>query len=86
MRTTVTLDSDVERLLKNEAHRTRQSFKQVLNKAVRQVLRKKSKLRPVLIEPRSLGFRSGVDFGHLGKVADELEIEAHLVSNKDKSH
>jgi hypothetical protein len=38
MRTTVTIDADTELLLKEEAARTGQSFKQVLNGAVRRAL------------------------------------------------
>lgn len=38
MRTTVTIDSDTEALLKDEAARTGQSFKVVLNEAVKRAL------------------------------------------------
>ena len=35
MRTTVTLDTDVERMLRESMHRSRTSFKQALNTAIR---------------------------------------------------
>lgn len=38
VRTTVTLDVDTEALLRDEAARTGRSFKEVLNRAVRQAL------------------------------------------------
>ncbi len=38
MRTTVTLDADTEALLREEANRTGQSFKVVLNQAVKRAL------------------------------------------------
>ena len=43
MRTTVTLDPDVERLLKNEAHRRGASFKVALNEAVRKAFQETPK-------------------------------------------
>ena len=39
MRTTVTLDPDVEHLLKEKPRQSRQSFKETLNNAIRQGLR-----------------------------------------------
>jgi hypothetical protein len=77
MRTTVTLDPDVERLLKDEAHRTRKSFKAVLNESVRQVLNPKPAKMPKMLPPSRMG-KFLVDPGRLNQLADELEIEAHL--------
>ena len=42
MRTTVTIDADTEALLKDEAARTGQSFKEVLNRAVKRALGRRS--------------------------------------------
>lgn len=42
MRTTVTIDADTEALLKDEAARTGQSFKVVLNQAVKRALGRRS--------------------------------------------
>jgi hypothetical protein len=49
MRTTVTLDADTEALLKEEAVRTGQSFKVVLNQAVKRALGRPS--RQAQVEP-----------------------------------
>ncbi|MBX3731269.1 MAG: ribbon-helix-helix protein, CopG family [Verrucomicrobiae bacterium] len=42
MRTTVTIDADTEALLREEAARTGQSFKSVLNQAVKRALGRRS--------------------------------------------
>ena len=39
MRTTVTLDADVEKLLRDSMHRERKSFKRALNEALRRGLK-----------------------------------------------
>ena len=85
MRTTVTLEKDVERILRDAMHRSRKSFKQTLNAAVRAGLGG----RPVtagatqfVIEARPLGLRSGVDPASFNKLADDLEIDALLDKNR----
>jgi predicted transcriptional regulator len=85
MRTTVTLDPDVERLLKETAHETRQSFKQVLNNAVRAGLRPSSarvSRKPFSVKARPMGLRPGIDPSRLAQLADELETEAFLKSTR----
>lgn len=77
MRTTVTLDSDVESILREEIHRTRRSFKAVLNDAVRAALKPKSKQLPRLLPPVSMGVMAGVDPTRYTHLADELEAEAY---------
>jgi hypothetical protein len=77
----VTLDPDVARLLKEEVHRTRLSFKAVLNNAVRAGLRAASqsgRRKPFVVRAQPMGLRPGIDPGRLGELADELEIEAFL--------
>jgi hypothetical protein len=62
-------------------HKTRQSFKQVLNKAVRQGLRparSSGKRKPFVVKARPMGLRAGIDPARLTEVADELEVEAFL--------
>ncbi len=49
MRTTVTIDADTEALLKDEAARTGQSFKVVLNQAVKRALGRRS--AEIQVEP-----------------------------------
>lgn len=82
MRTTVTLDADVERLLKNDAHARGKSFKVALNEAVRQAFRPKpsspSKLKPFVVKARPMGLRPQIDPLRLSELADEAEIDAFL--------
>ncbi len=77
MRTTVTLDSDVERILRDEIHRTRRSFKEILNDAVRTALKPKPPRLPTLLPPVSMGVMTGVDPARFTNLADELEVEAY---------
>jgi len=79
MRTTVTLDKDVERLLREAMHRTRTSFKQTLNAAVRAGLGRRpapAARRPLVLKARPLGLRAGLDPAGLNQLADDLEISA----------
>jgi hypothetical protein len=75
MRTTVTLDPDVEALLRAAMREREGSFKQVLNQAVRQGLRR---TEPVASRQRyeqptfDLG-RPLVDLARADRLADELE-------------
>jgi hypothetical protein len=78
MRTTVTLDPDVESFLKEESHRTRRSFKKVLNEAVRSALRPPARELPKLLPPRPLGLAPGIDPRRLSGLADEMEAETFL--------
>jgi hypothetical protein len=83
MRTTVTLDADVERLLKTTAHQRGKSMKVVLNEAVRHSLgRKKHSSKPVLHPPVSMELRPGLDPRRFNQIADDLEIEAFLSTTR----
>ena len=87
MRTTVTLDKDVERMLREAMHRSRTSFKQALNAAIRAGLDKKaarSANRPFVIKARPLGLRAGLDPASFNKLADDLEVDAVLEKNRSK--
>jgi len=59
MRSTVTLDSDVEALVRNRMRERGQSFKNVLNQAVRTALGQRSESVPRPIRQRTfrMGFR-----------------------------
>ena len=79
MRTTLTLDEDVARQLKERARRSGESFKEVVNSVLRQGLvhEKKpgAKLSRFEVTPKACGFRSGVDVLRLNQLDDELEKE-----------
>jgi hypothetical protein len=81
MRTTVTLEKDVERMLRAEMHRSRASFKDTLNAALRAGLggrHARPKSTPFIVRARRMGLRTGIDPAGLNKMADELEVQALL--------
>ena len=77
MRTTLTLDQDVEKLLQQEMQRTHRSMKSVLNDALRVGLGARGKSRPTpqyKVDPHPFGFKPGVDVDRLNQLAEELEV------------
>ena len=84
MRTTVTLDPDVERSLKEKSRRTRQSFKQVLNDAIRRGLREAPGVarKPFRVKARSMNLRAGIDPARLTEIDDALEVDGFLDATK----
>ena len=82
MRTTVTLDSDVQQLLKAAAHRSGLPFKQVLNDAVRVALQGRAGVAPPFKQPVfSLG-RAKVDLTKAGALASDLEDRDIVAASK----
>jgi len=79
MRTTLTLDDDLARALKESAHRKGKTFKTMVNEALRAGLAHLSappKARPYRLSPVSLGnVRSGIDLDKALELADTLEEE-----------
>jgi hypothetical protein len=87
MRTTVTLDEDVERMLRDAMHGSRRSFKETLNAAVRAGLRApaRTKSSPFKIKARPMDFKPGLDPTGFNKLVDELEVERFLaVARREK--
>ena len=81
MRTTATLDKDVERLLRDAMHRSRNGFKQTLNAAIRAGLGRRAtpaSRRLFVLKARPLGLRAGLDPAGFNKLADDLEVDALL--------
>ena len=79
MRTTLTLDPDVARLLAEEAHRQRKPFKQVVNEAIRKGLAPSPKATSqgaFRVQPHKTTLRPGIDAASLNKLVDELEDDA----------
>ena len=79
MRTTITLDPDVERLLRDEMHRKRLSFKESLNQAIRRGFSStisQSPEKPFIVCPQPMGLRAGIDPLGFNRLADDLETEA----------
>lgn len=79
MRTTVTLDADVEQLLRDAMQQRRQSFKEALNQAIRAGLTGAGlgvADQPFTLRAQPMGLRTGIDPGRLNQLADELESDA----------
>lgn len=81
MRTTVTLDPDVQQLIQAAMQRSRQSFKETLNQALCKGL---ADMVPPVDEPpfrvdaRPLGLCAGIDPARLNLLTDALEVDAFL--------
>jgi hypothetical protein len=76
MRTTLTLDPDVERMLEDEVHRVRRPFKQVVNDAIRRGLAPRlgdSPSEPYRVKPHKSTLGAGIDPSALNRLADELD-------------
>ena len=85
MRTTVTLDRDVERILRETAMRTHRPFKKVLNDTLRVGIARSSEAKPVepfVVKARPMGLRTGLDPAGFNRLADDLEAEAYLESTR----
>ena len=81
MRTTVTLEPETERLLREAMHQRGQSFKETLNQAV---IRGLTDLLCNIDETSfiqqsfAMGLRSGYDPAHLNFLNDDMEVDAFL--------
>lgn len=80
MRTTLTLDNDVESKLRQLAHRSRISFKEAVNAVLRRGLaaqdRRTGRAPPFRVEVFRSPFRAGVDPMKLNQLIDDLAAEA----------
>ncbi len=68
-------------MLKDAMHRSRRSFKETLNAAVRAGLGKKpgsTARAPFVIEARPMGLRPGFDPAGFNKLVDDLDADAFL--------
>jgi hypothetical protein len=85
MRTTVTLDRDVERALRETAVRTHTPFKKVLNDLLRVGLEQTQvnvRSEPFILKARPMSLRAGNDPAGFNRLADDLEAEAFLESTR----
>lgn len=81
MRTTVTLEPDVEARLKRHMHERGISFKDALNSILRAGLdheRERSKVDPYVLPVFDLGIRPGIDYDRIAHLMDDLEDEVRL--------
>jgi hypothetical protein len=87
MRTTLTLDPDVERLLADASHRERRSFKEVVNDAIRKGLSAgagRKQARPKLPPAHATRLMPGIETSRLNALADELDTDAFIAKKRRK--
>jgi hypothetical protein len=81
VRTTLTLDHDVARLVEDAVHRTRRPMKQVVNDALRRALASDvARQQPYQLMPHESAIRPGFDPAGFNRLADELE-DQEIVDN-----
>lgn len=75
MRTTLTLDDDVARLLNKEVRRSQTSFKQAVNHFLRLGLMasKQPSRKPFVVKPWNLGPPPGISFDNVEELLEALE-------------
>jgi hypothetical protein len=77
MRTTLTLDEDVWRLVEDQVHQRRASVKQVVNDALRAALAPQpERSAPYRVRVHHATLAPGLDLTGVNKLADEIEDEA----------
>jgi hypothetical protein len=79
VRTTLTLDEDVAKLLKKEARKSGEPFKQAVNRFLRLGLRaaKQPSQEPFVVKPWNLRPPPGLDFDNIGDLIEALEGPYH---------
>ncbi|MDP4647563.1 MAG: hypothetical protein NWR51_08315 [Akkermansiaceae bacterium] len=85
MRTTVTLERDLERILRETAVRTHKPFKKVLNDTLRagiELTTSAGQAEPFVLHSRPMGLRTGHDPTGFNRLADDLEAEAFLETTR----
>jgi hypothetical protein len=79
VRTTLSLDDDVARLLHKEIRRTGASFKAVVNHFLRLGLlaSKPRNRKPFVVVPRKLGLPRGLSYDNLEQLLEAVEGSTH---------
>jgi hypothetical protein len=75
MQTTLTIDPDVEVLLKEAVSTQRKTLDEVANDALRRALagERARQRKPYVLQPRHLGIRAEVDADKASRLSEELE-------------
>lgn len=76
MRTTLTLDDDVQAKLENEARREGKSFKEIVNFYLRLGLTARQRYEPrkkFTVRARPMGLRDGLSLVSVARLIEELE-------------
>lgn len=80
MRTTLTLDDDVQAKLEQEARREGKSFKEVVNYYLRLGLTTRQAYEPrrkFTVRARPMGLREGLSVASVARLIEELEGPSH---------
>ena len=86
VRTTLTLDADVARLVEDAVHRERRPMKQVVNDALRRALSPpESRGKQYRVREHQSALRPGIDLSGFNRLADELEDEQIIESARNTS-
>jgi len=86
VRTTLTLDPDVARLVEDAVHRRRTSTKEVINDALRRALSEPPSRRERYHLPvHEATLQPGFDLAGFNRLADELEDDAILAAAEQPS-
>jgi hypothetical protein len=79
VRTTLTLDDDIARLLDKESRRSGASFKQVVNHFLRLglTMSRRPTRQPFVVVPKKLGLPPGLSYDNIGELLEALEGPLH---------
>lgn len=83
MRTTLTLDPDVAKRLKDLMAGEGITLKRAVNDVLRAGFAHSRRKKPVrfVVEPHSCRFKPGIDLDRLNQLADDLETESYRTSS-----
>jgi len=76
VRTTLTLDDDVARLVQDEAKRSGDSFKGTVNHLLRlgiTATRKPEKKKRFVVTPRAMGLKPGFSYDSISELLEKIE-------------
>jgi hypothetical protein len=89
MRTTLTLDDDVVRRLRQMAQHSRRSFKEFVNDTLRRGLsvgtRPRAASERFVVRPKACGFGPGIDPLKLNQLVDELETTDFVAGHQSRA-
>lgn len=80
MRTTLSLDEDVARLIEREVRRTGASFKETVNSLLRLGLAtsRQPNRKAFVVHPRRLGLPAGLSYDNVAELLESMEGPTHL--------
>ena len=79
-RTSLSLDADVDREIRQIMHQDGRSLRQTVNELLRLAIKQSkqdvAKIKPFQVKPFELAFRPGIDSEKLNQLSDQLETDA----------